>query len=337
MPETTETYVSIARLGAFRNPSSTFLYKTACFAGSSQASPNSMSFVLSGPIPALCIALAALLWGGIGPLAKIAMAEGMHPAEVAVLRTLFGWMLFASEALLRRQTRVAVNDLPLILGFGICGIAGLFGLYMGAVEHGGAALAAVLLYTAPAWVALLSRLILGEFLTRPTLIAMVLTILGVAGVSFGADADQATISLPALLFGLGSGLAYALYYIFGKLMEGKYQTPTLFLYAMPMGLAVILCFAPLESLPSPTALAACLGMGLLSTYGAYRIYYQGLKHLPATKAAVIATLEPVFAAVLAYALFAEQFTWLGYVGGGLIVAAVGVTVLQRPASSEEAV
>ncbi len=37
------------------------------------------------------------------------------------------------------------------------------------------------------------------------------------------------------------------------------------------------------------------------------------------------------AAVLAYFLFAEQFTWLGYVGGSLILAAVGVTVCKPSA------
>ncbi|WP_460032922.1 DMT family transporter [Megalodesulfovibrio paquesii] len=277
-------------------------------------------------MPALCIITAALLWGCIGPLAKVAMSDGMQPAEIAFYRILFGWLLFGGEAVLRRRTHVAGRDLPLVLGFGVCGVAGLFGLYMKAVEAGGAALASVLLYTAPAWVALLSRLLLGELLTGRTLVAVGLTILGVTGVSFGADASSSSISLAALLFGLGSGLSYALYYIVGKLFQGRYQTSTLFLYAMPAGLAVLVWFVPFTSLPA-TGLAACLSLAVLSTYGAYRVYYIGLAQMPATRAAVLATLEPVFSAGLAYAMFGEQFSWLGYLGGALILAAVGVTVL----------
>ncbi|MCA1945893.1 MAG: DMT family transporter [Desulfovibrio sp.] len=277
-------------------------------------------------MPALCIIIAALLWGCIGPLAKLAMADGMHPAEIAFFRILFGWVLFGGEAVLRGRTHVARRDLLLVLGFGVCGVAGLFGMYMNAVEAGGAALASVLLYTAPAWVALLSRLLLGELLTPRTLAAVALTILGVAGVSFGADTTSTTIGLSALLFGLGSGLSYALYFIFGKLFEGRYQTSTLFLYAMPAGLATMACFSPFNGLPGPTGLAACAALAVLSTYGAYRIYYIGLAHMPATRAAVLATLEPVFAAGLAYAMFGEQFGWLGYAGGGLILAAVAVTI-----------
>ena len=51
-------------------------------------------------------------------------------------------------------------------------------------------------------------------------------------------------------------------------------------------------------------------------------YYQGLKYLEASRAAITATLEPVVAAVVAFFWWHESFSGLGYVGSAAIIAAV---------------
>ena len=88
---------------------------------------------------------AASLWGLIGPLSKLSFAAGMDTVEVAFWRTTLAWFFFAVQAVWNRETRVAPRDLPAVAGFGVAGIAGLFGAYVVAVEAGGAALASVLL------------------------------------------------------------------------------------------------------------------------------------------------------------------------------------------------
>ena len=55
----------------------------------------------------LRILAAASLWGLIGPVARIALAEGMPPLEVAFWRTASGWLFFAVQAVLAGQTRIA--------------------------------------------------------------------------------------------------------------------------------------------------------------------------------------------------------------------------------------
>ena len=271
----------------------------------------------------LFILAAAIMWGLIGPIAKIAFEAGMPPVETAFWRTTIGWGLFAVHAGLRNALRITPSDLPLVAVFGVAGIAGLFGCYVVAVDYGGAALAAVLLYTAPAWVAIMSRMIFGEALTPMKLAALVLTMTGVAGVCFGPSLMTSTmtsgmpsntttqhISPIAIGFGLLSGFSYALYYIFGKHFENKYTTPTLFLYAMPVGALVLTPFFNFAPHP-PAAWLAVMLLGGVSTYGAYLIYYKGLKHLEATRAAVVATVEPVVAALLAYFMWNEQLSPIG--------------------------
>jgi DME family drug/metabolite transporter len=81
-------------------------------------------------------------------------------------------------------------------------------------------------------------------------------------------------------------------------------------------------FAP-KSLSAWTALI-CLA--LFCTYGAYYFYYIGIKYLEATRAAIVATLEPVMAAVVAYLWWHESFTLIGYVGSSLVLSSVVLIV-----------
>ncbi len=274
----------------------------------------------------LYVLVAAVLWGLIGPLSKLAFAAGMDTVEVAFWRTVLAWLLFAGQAFANREIRVAKRDLPAVIGFGVVGIAGLFGAYVVAVEAGGAALASVLLYTAPAWVALFSWLFLKEPMGGFKIAAVAATIIGVAGVSLGPGlSGQAAFGGKAIVFGLLSGITYALYYIFGKYYLCRYRTPTLFLYALPVGALTLLPFVHFTR-PTLAGAVPCIALAILSTYGAYSIYYAGLKRLEATRAAVVATLEPVIAAVLAYTMFGERFSLLGYLGAGLIIGSVLLTI-----------
>jgi drug/metabolite transporter (DMT)-like permease len=59
----------------------------------------------------------------------------------------------------------------------------------------------------------------------------------------------------------------------------------------------------------------------LSTYLAYLLYYAGLRRTEASRAVVIATIEPVVAAGLAALLFGERLGWWGLTGAALVVSA----------------
>ena len=276
-------------------------------------------------VGSLYVLCAAALWGLIGPLSKLSFAAGMDTVEVAFWRTTLAWLLFAGQAIINRETRIAPRDLPAVAGFGVAGIAGLFGAYVVAVAAGGAALASVLLYTAPAWVALMSWLFLKEPMGGFKVAAVCATIAGVTGVSLGSGAAGAVIDTRAIGFGLLSGITYALYYIFGKYYLGRYKTPTLFLYALPVGSLTLLPFVHFTR-PTWQGALPCLALALFSTYGAYSVYYAGLRRLEATRAAVVATLEPVLAALLAYLMFGECFSPLGYLGAVLIIGSVLLTI-----------
>lgn len=279
------------------------------------------------------IIMAAALWSLIGSFSKVAFEEGLTPMEVSFWRALLAWVLFAGHAAVKKEVRIKWRDIPAVILFGITGVTLFYGAYLTAVARGGVALAAVLLYTAPAWVALLSAIFFRESITRIKVAALVLTLAGVAGVSLGGGSAllNGGIDFSGILFGLLAGFCYALYYIFGKYFSERYSSPNIFLYIMPIGVLGLLpwvTFAP----KTPKAWLALCANAVLCTYIAYYVYYAGLRYLEATRAAITATLEPVMAGLLAYFWWQEVFSAWGYFGSGLILASVVMIVWESARS-----
>jgi len=278
----------------------------------------------------LFIVLAAFCWGGIGPVSRYAFSQGMAPLEVAFWRALFGWIVFGLHAVRMRQTRVKRRDLPWVLAFGLWGVSLFYGSYQLAIEQGGAALAAVLLYTAPLWVAILARIFLGEKLTPLKILCVFLGMGGVAAVALGQGNGQtAGVSVGALGWGLLSGFLYGVYYIFGKRFLRSYATPTLFFYALPVGMLGLMPFIRFQ-IPSPPALLAVFFLAVISTFAAYSLNYAGLRRLESSRAATVATIEPVIAGAAAWVWWGETFTIWGYLGSGLILLGVVLLVTSSP-------
>ncbi len=282
----------------------------------------------------ICIFIAAAFWACIGPVAKVAFAEGMNPLEVGFWRIVTGGVAFTTHALLRKQYALSYRDLPGIIVFAFFCIAVFFSAYQISVEQGGAALACVLLYTAPAWVAVLSRLFLGEALTRVRIFSIVLSILGAAAVALGGGENQEIIASPlAVGCGILAGFTYSMSYILGKKFLQTYSGTTVFMYAVPFALIFLFPFVSF-SVPSVKALLAVVFLGLVSTYGAYCFYYLALANLDASRVAIAATVEPVLAAIMAFIWWSERFTFWGYVGGILILTGVLLTVTEKSQSQQ---
>jgi len=273
----------------------------------------------------LLILAAATLWGTIGPVARRAFAEGVSPMEVAFWRAVLAWVFFAIHAGFKRQLRLKTSDLPMVVLFAVTGVTLFYSSYQIAVKTGGAALAAVLLYTAPAWVGILSPVFLKEKLTAGKLTALAATLLGVIAISLGAGGPQVRVNAVSVGCGLLAGFSYSLYYILGKYFSSRYSSATLFFYILPMG---ALGLFPWVNFGPKTSVAwlCILSIAFLSTYGAYFCYYAALKYLEPTRAAITATLEPVIAAIVAYIWWHEYFSPLGYIGSALILAGVVIVI-----------
>ena len=283
----------------------------------------------------LFVVLAATLWAVIGPVSRLLLREGITPLEMAFWRAVIAWVVFVGHAFVQRRStafRVAPHDLPGLAAFGLIGVAILYAAFPLSVEAGGAALAVVLLYTAPAWVALASALFLHERLSTTKLAAVALTMLGIVGVAFAGDGEVRP-SPRAIAWGLLSGVSYGSLYFFGKRYFARYSPATVFIVALPVA---AIAMYPLTTFHVKSGLAwgALIAIGVFSTYGAYLAYSAGLARLEATRAATVSTIEPVIASALAFAFWGERFAPLGYVAACLVLIGVIIMARDAPAASE---
>lgn len=270
------------------------------------------------------LVIAAVLWGLLGPIAKLAFAEGVAPLEVAFWRAALGGMCFAAHSVFVRAKRPTWQDgLPVLL-FGLVGVSLFYGAYQLSVETGGATLAAVLLYTAPVWVALSSTLLLDERLTARKLLALSLAVLGVTLVAQGGG-SAVHFTGTAILWGLVAGMCYASYYPFSRYYFRRFAPAGLYALALPIGALGLLPVTDFAA-KTPTAWAVLVIIGVASTYLAYLAYGRAMQHLEATRASIVATLEPVVAGLAAYGWWGERLGGGGYLGAALVLAGVLLVV-----------
>ena len=279
--------------------------------------------------PYLLIFSAAMLWALVGIFTALLLAAGMGALEIAFWRAAIAASAFTIHSLVTGQYLLRRrSDLAVFIAFGLVGVTLFFSSLSLAVDTGGISLAVVLLYTAPVFVIILARVFLGESLTAAKASAVALVVGGVALIAFGGDSTGISITAVSLGWGLCAGLSYALLSVGGKYLLTNYNPVTIYAYIMPVG---ALGLAPIVelSLPSTTAFLWLLPLGILSTYASSLLYYTGLHRAQASRAVLVASTEPVIAAVLAAIFFGERFGFLGALGAAMVVLASLIGVFWR--------
>lgn len=175
---------------------------------------------------------------------------------------------------------------------------------------------------------LFSAVLFGERLTRRKLCALVLTVLG-CGLATGALTGGLSVAPSALAFGLASGIGYALYTIFGKFALRDYDSQTITAYTMLFAsLGVLPLAQPIHAaqivFSSPSMALLAISGGVLCTVLPYLLYTKGLEQVDAGRAAVIACIEPVVAALVGMLWFGEPLAWERFAGMALVLSAIAL-------------
>lgn len=190
----------------------------------------------------LYVLAAAVLWSLIGPFSKICMEEGLAPLEVAFWRALLGGICFFAQTGICGGARIPVKHAMFFCLFGVLSISVFFSSLQISIQLSGAAMAMVLLYTAPAWVAVFSRILFHESFSSRKGIALALALFGTALVCFSGGSLNAEPSVLGIVCGLISGLCYASHFPFYVWWQPRYSTATLYAYMLLGGALALLPF-----------------------------------------------------------------------------------------------
>lgn len=275
------------------------------------------------------VLLAASLWGCIGIFTRNMLEFGFTSAQIVGVRAfitatiMFFIILFTDRSLFK----VRVRDLWMFFGTGICSFLFFNVCYMSSIGENSLSVACILMYTSPIWVAVLSIPLFKEKLSSVKVISFILCFGGCIMVCLSKSLKLTKIGL---VFGLLSGLGYALYSIFGKYAAAKYNTFTVTFYTFLFASVGAL---PICELPKLTGLLHdgkhvlfSIGVAVFSTLLPYLLYTFGLSRIGAGKASVIAILEPAVAATVGALYFKESMGVIGFIG--IITVMAGLTYLE---------
>ena len=286
----------------------------------------------------ILIIIAGLFWGSMGIFVRHLNDLGFSSIQVACLRLTTAGILFALILLIkdRKGFKIALRDIPLFLALGLVSILFFTCCYFTAIRLMTMSTAAILLYTSPIWVMVLAIIFLKEKFTIQKLIALILAFAGCVLVSgFGGK-----VTVVGLLVGLGSGLGYGLYSIFGTFALKKYSPYTVTCYTFLIaGLGSIFVSNPVDLISKISAIEnkpALFGFVLLTAVVTavipFLLYTLGLNMTTAGKAAVLATVEPAAATLFGFFVMKETVGPVAIAGILLVFAAIIVLSLRKKES-----
>ena len=288
----------------------------------------------------ILIIVAGLFWGSMGIFVRHLNKLGFTSIQVACLRLTTAGILFALILLIRNPKgfKIKIRDLPLFLALGIVSILFFTSCYFTAIRLMTMSTAAILLYTSPIWVMILAIFFLKEKITVQKIVALMLAFAGCVLVSgFGGK-----VTVVGILVGLGSGLGYGLYSIFGTFALKKYQPLTVTCYTFLIaGLGSVFVSDPVDLFAKISATdnkPALMGFVLLTAVVTavipFLLYTLGLNMTTAGKAAVLATVEPAAATLFGFFVMKETVGPVAILGIILVFAAIVILSLKQSKSGK---
>lgn len=284
---------------------------------------------------------AAALWSTSGLFIRWTVAaSGLTALSLAFWRdlTTFLCLLLGLAVLRPRWLRVERRDLPWLAALGGIGVGLFHVLWNLSILHIGYGVATTLLYSAPAFVALVAWLVWREPLTRTKVLALVLTLTGCVLAAGREELAGVELTAGGLILGLSAALAYGCFSLFGRQVAHRYPPWTVLTYGFGFGALALLPFQFGTELSAALLAPAWLwfaALVLAATIIPFAMYLSSLRRLPVSVASLLAASEVVFGSLIGYVVFGEWLEAWQIVGAGLVVSGVALIATRGQATKRE--
>ena len=287
----------------------------------------------------LMVAVAATLFAVNGTVSKVVLGSGLSSLELTQIRSTGAAVGFLAFLVLfaRATLRVGRRELLFLVVFGITGIGFVQWLYFIAIDHLPVGIALLIQFLGPLLVALFARFVYHEQIRRRIWMALVLCIVGLSVVvEFWSGLAYSTIGITAAL---GAAVALAAYILMAE-RERKHRDPaSLSFYGFFFATLFWAVISPLWQFPWDVLDDTVSLQGNLSEYSApvwvlvafivaigtmvtFTLLTGALRHIPATRASIVATIEPVIATIVAWLWLGESFGTAQLIGGAVVLAGI---------------
>ena len=275
------------------------------------------------------------MWALNGSLARYLLDDGVSAFRMSQLRSFGSWLILlaALVATRRHLLRVQRRDLPALALLGVVGLALVHATYFVAIDRLKIGVALTIQYLAPLLLLIWLRLVHGRRIANGLWAAVALSLTGCFLVVRAYD--------PGALDGLGlaaafaAAVAFAIYIAGSERLGQGYEPVTTLVWAFGFASLFWAVATPWWAFPFGDFAGArnqLLGLGLIviGTLLPFVCIVAAVRHIPAPRAAVVATLEPVLASVFAYFIHDEGLAAVQVAGGVAVLGAVVWVQSLRP-------
>jgi drug/metabolite transporter (DMT)-like permease len=279
----------------------------------------------------LLVAIGAAMFALGGNLARYMLDDGVSALRLSQLRSAGSLILLAAALALTRPQlmRVRRGDIPQLAFLGICGLALVHATYYAAIDRLAIGVALVIQYMAPLLLLVWLRFRHGRRVAPSLWGAVALSIAGCALVVRAYD--PGALDGTGVVYAAGAAVTFAIYMVASERAGQRYESVTTLLWAFAFASLFWAVVQPWWAFPfSEVDVLLGLGVIIIGTLLPFICVVAALRHLPAPRAAVAATLEPVLAAVFAWWLHDEHLAAVQLAGGALVLGAVLWVQSHRP-------
>lgn len=293
--------------------------------------------ISSSNLGRLQLIIASIAFGFLGVFGKLAYSAGLSIGELLTFRFALAGLLLWAWFILVHPTWIKISWFQLLISalLGIFGYAVFSTLYFTAIEGVSIALAAMLLYTYPIWVTLISALFKHEEIKKMDWIILAIATMGLSLLLWG---HISVTNAAAILAGLGSALCYAIYIVVSGRLQKTIRPITSSLYVITFS-ALALNFWHQPHFPNilkltPTGGLAIVGIALVCTILPLTLVLAGLQKMKNSEAALLTMIEPVTATIMGVIIWNESFTWTQFLGAGILIGSLFVKTYIHSSQSE---
>jgi drug/metabolite transporter (DMT)-like permease len=283
----------------------------------------------------ILIVTAACFWGASASLGKVIMQGGLSTAMLMQSRSVISFLVLAIllAIIAPRHLKIRIEDLWGLFLLAVPGLVLVNASYYYAVKVLPVAIAVFIQFTAPVLVFIYGVLSKKERSNRRKVAALLLSITGTYFMLKIDPSKMGHLPILGLVSAAISMLTYAFYILISHHLGEKHSSWTMIVYGY--GIASIF-WCLYQSIPETADLLTkthlwkeAILFSFFSTLIPFSLFLLGLRRVTATGAAIASTSESVTASLFAFIFLGEKLSWYQVVGGGLILTAVVILILQK--------
>ena len=279
----------------------------------------------------LMVCLGASMWGASGVAGQYLLQDcGLTAGWLVVSRMLLaGVILLAVDVFQYRESILRVwhdkKDAWDLVLFAILGLLAVQYTYFASIKCGNAAAATVLQYLMPIFIVGYTAVTCRKW---PQVIEVICVMMAIGGtfllVTHG-NVHELSIPLPALLWGLSSAVAAAVYTMKPKRLIRKWRPTLIIGWGMLVGGVFLTPFCPPWQVPGEwTALSGLIYAYVIifGTVVAFGCYLGSIRYIQPAEASILGSMEPLAAILLSITFLQAGFGFMDILGTALIIGTV---------------